>query len=225
MKIDVVLLSYTKNDALYDMTKNCIESLIGSEEVFKFDIKLIETDKTGRRKYDYKEVTTIVPDEEFNYNKFLNIGLKYCENDWVLISNNDIEYIGGWLIEMYKQHEKDNDLLSMSPYCPIWPKHQDSFRYKTDVFYGYRSSYEITGWCLLINRKVIEKIDGFDENFPFWYQDDDYTKMIEKYDIKHALIRKSIVIHYGSRSYDLLSWRQRRKMTRGQKKKFQKKWS
>ena len=40
--------------------------------------------------YKQKEVTLIQPGIPFNYNKFLNIGLKKCKNDWILISNNDI---------------------------------------------------------------------------------------------------------------------------------------
>ena len=36
--------------------------------------------------------TLIFPDEDFNYNKFVNIGLEECKNEAILITNNDVFY-------------------------------------------------------------------------------------------------------------------------------------
>ena len=224
MEIDVILLSYTKNDNIFNMTKRCIESIINSEKEHKFNIFLVETEKSGKYTYDFKEVKTIVPDEEFNYNKFLNIGLKYCKNEWILISNNDTEYVGGWLTEMLKQHSKDNELISMSPYCPIWHVHKNNFKEKKEIFYGYRTSYELTGWSILINKKVIDIIGNFDEQFSFWYQDNDYSMNLQKYNVKHALIKKATVLHHLSKSHALVDPKKQNQMTHGLNKNFNEKW-
>lgn len=224
MKIDVILLSYTKNDNIFNMTKRCIESIINSEKEYKFNIILVETEKSGKYTYDFKEVKTIVPNEEFNYNKFLNIGLKYCKNEWILISNNDTEYVGGWLTEMLKQHSKDNELISMSPYCPIWHVHKNNFKEKKEIFYGYRTSYELTGWSILINKKVIDIIGNFDEQFSFWYQDNDYSMNLQKYNVKHALIKKATVLHHLSKSHALVDPQKQNQMTHGLNKNFNEKW-
>lgn len=224
MEIDVILLSYTKNDNIFNMTKRCIESIINSEKEHKFNIFLVETEKSGKYTYDFKEVKTIVPNEEFNYNKFLNIGLKYCKNEWILISNNDTEYVGGWLTEMLKQHSKDNELISMSPYCPIWHVHKNNFKEKKEIFYGYRTSYELTGWSILINKKVIDIIGNFDEQFSFWYQDNDYSMNLQKYNVKHALIKKATVLHHLSKSHALVDPKKQNQMTHGLNKNFNEKW-
>lgn len=224
MEIDVILLSYTKNDNIFNMTKRCIESIINSEKEYKFNIILVETEKSGKYTYDFKEVKTIVPNEEFNYNKFLNIGLKYCKNEWILISNNDTEYVGGWLTEMLKQHSKDNELISMSPYCPIWHVHKNNFKEKKEIFYGYRTSYELTGWSILINKKVIDIIGNFDEQFSFWYQDNDYSMNLQKYNVKHALIKKATVLHHLSKSHALVDPKKQNQMTHGLNKNFNEKW-
>jgi len=224
MDIDVILLTYTKDDRIYNMTKQCVESIINSEKNHNFSIKLIETEKTGKYRYDYDEVETIVPKEEFNYNKFLNIGLKYCTNEWILISNNDTEYVDGWLSEMLKQFEKDNELLSMSPYCPIWNVHKNNFKEKKEVFYGHRTSYELTGWSILLNRKVIDIIGNFDEQFSFWYQDNDYSMNLQKHKIKHGLVKNSIVLHHLSKSHGLVDPKKQNEMTHGLSKNFNKKW-
>lgn len=224
MEIDVILLSYTKNDYIYEMTKNCIESIINSEKDFKFKIYLIETDNTNKYSYDYDEVKTIIPNEEFNYNKFLNIGLEYCKNEWVLISNNDTEYINGWLTEMIKHYNNDNELLSMSPYCPIWHIHKTNFNVEQEIFYGNRTSYELTGWSILMNKKVVDIIGKFDEQFSFWYQDNDYAMNLSKNNIKHALIKNSVVLHYVSKSHDLLDREKIYNMTHGLNNNFKSKW-
>lgn len=224
MEVDVILLTYTKNDEIYNMTKNCIESIINSENNTTFKIHLIETDKTGKYGYDYKEVNLIVPNGEFNYNKFLNIGLEYCANDWILISNNDTEYRVGWFTEMMKQYEKDTELLSMSPYCPIWHVHKQNFnRDGREIYYGNRTSYELTGWSILLNKKVIDIMGNFDERFSFWYQDNDYSMNLSKHKIKHALIKNSVVLHFVSKSHGLLGIK-KVEMTHGLNKTFQNKW-
>ena len=76
MEIDVILLSYTKNESIFKMTKKCIESILNSEKEYSFNIILVETEKSGKYNYDYEEVNVIIPNETFNYNKFLNIGLR-----------------------------------------------------------------------------------------------------------------------------------------------------
>jgi len=224
MEIDVILLTYTKNNELYNMTKKCIESIINSEEKYDFRIHLIETDKTEKYKYDYKQVNVIVPNEEFNYNKFLNIGLKNCKSEWILISNNDTEYKKGWLTEMLKQNSNDPELLSMSPFCPIWHRHNNLFKNNIELLYGYRTSYELTGWSILLNKKVIDKIGLFDEQFSFWYQDNDYSMNLQKHKIKHALIKNSIVLHYLSKSHNLIDDNKKQDMTNKLSIPFNNKW-
>jgi GT2 family glycosyltransferase len=223
MEVDVIILSYTKNDEYYDMTKKCIESILNSEEEHTFNIIVMESDKTGNYIYDYGEVKTIVPNEEFNYNRFLNIGLEHCNNEWILISNNDTEYHSKWFSQMYKEWEKDNELLSMSPFCPIWEKHK-GFTGGESVFPGYRVTYEITGWSILMNKKVVEVMGKFDEDFVFSYQDDDYSMTLQKHNIKHALIRNSVVIHRVSKSHDLVDHVKKFSMTHGQANTFFNKW-
>ena len=48
----------------------------------------------------YPECKVIYPEVEFNYNKFLNIGISNCEGDWVLICNNDLYFYKNWLQEI-----------------------------------------------------------------------------------------------------------------------------
>lgn len=223
MEIDVIILSYTKDESIHKMTNECIDSINNSTTAHTFNIILVETDKSGTFPYTQDNVTTIVPEEDFNYNKFLNIGLKECKNEWILISNNDTVYHNGWLEKMLESHDIDNEILSMSPFDDIWHIH-NTFDKATPIHYGHRVSYEITGWSILMNKKVLEIIGDFDEDFKFWYQDNDYAQNLLKHKIIHALITDSKVTHLLSRSHGLIDNNERHNMTNGLNSVFINKW-
>jgi GT2 family glycosyltransferase len=224
MIIDVIILSYAKNDDIIKMNNDCINSLNSSSDTHKFNILLIETESTKEYKYTQENVRVIQPKIEFNYNKFLNIGLKQCSNDWVLISNNDTIYHKNFLEELLKANENDNGILSMSPMDDNWHRHV-TFNKDIKIHYGYRTSYEVAGWSILVNKSAIEKIGGFDEQFTFWYQDNDYANSLQVNGIKHALITDSKVTHLLSRSHGLIEEEKKYSMTDGLGITFFNKWS
>lgn len=223
MTVDVIILSYAKEDSIITMNNQCIDSINDSTTDHKFNIILVETESTKTYKYYQENVTVIQPNEEFNYNKFLNIALKHCNNDWVLISNNDTIYHKWFLENMLIANEQDNELLSMSPMDDNWHRHA-LFNKDFDVHYGHRTSYEIAGWSILVNRNVIEKIGGFDEEFKFWYQDNDYANNLIINKIKHALITKSKVTHLLSKSHKFIEENKKYEMTDGMGNVYSNKW-
>lgn len=224
MVVDVIILSYAKDESYEKMNESCMKSLYDSSNEHKFQIYLIETNKHKKFNYDGCETCEVIqPDCDFNYNKFLNIGLSRCENDWVLISNNDTIYHKGFLEEMLKANQMDKNLLSMSPMDDGWHRHA-IFNKNIPVHYGYRTSYEIAGWSILVKKEVIEKIGGFDEKFKFWYQDNDYAQTLQKYNIKHALITKSKVTHLLSKSHNLIDPNKKFEMTDGMGINYNNKW-
>jgi GT2 family glycosyltransferase len=206
------------------MNNDCINSLNKSTDEHTFNILLIETDSSKKYEYEQSNVKVIQPGIEFNYNKFLNIGFKECKNDWVLISNNDTIYHKNFLEELFNANEKDSEILSMSPMDDNWHRHA-TFNKDIKVHYGYRTSYEVAGWSILVNRSVIDKIGGFDEQFTFWYQDNDYANCLKVNGIKHALITDSKVTHLLSRSHGLIEQEKKHSMTDGLGITFLNKWN
>lgn len=223
MTIDVIILSFAKNDSVLEMNNNCINSLNKSSENHNFNILLIETEPTKEYVYEQENVKVIQPKIEFNYNKFLNIGFKNCKNDWVLISNNDTIYHNNFLEHMMLAHQYDNLILSMSPMDDGWHRHQ-TFDKNIGIYYGYRTSYEVAGWSILVHKSVIEKIGGFDEQFTFWYQDNDYANSLMQHNVKHALITNSKVTHLLSKSHGFLEKEKKYQMTDGLGVVFMNKW-
>lgn len=224
MEVDVIILSYAKNDDIIKMNNDCIDSLNKSSNEHTFNILLIETNSSKKYEYGQPNVKVIQPGIEFNYNKFLNIGLKRCKNDWILISNNDTLYHKNFLKSMFLANQKDNLILSMSPMDDGWFRHQ-TFDKSVEIYYGYRTSYEVAGWSILLHKNVIEKINGFDEQFTFWYQDNDYASSLKQHNIKHALITNSKVTHLLSKSHNLIEKEKVFEMTDGLGQVFMNKWN
>ena len=223
MNIDCIILTKTSDERFYSMTCQTINTLLESEPSHQFHIKLIESNYSSAYNYVYPNIIeTLKPVESFNYNRFLNFGLDLCTSDWIIISNNDVIYTPGWLTTLLAEHEKDNDLLSMCPYEPKW--HSAYYPIAVDVNYGYNYKTFVTGWCIVANKKVFQTIGKLDERFPFWYQDDDYGLTLQKYGIKHAMVKNSIVYHLNSQSHVLLNSIDKHALTFQQESVFKSKW-
>jgi GT2 family glycosyltransferase len=188
------------------MTKSTIISLFESEPNVSFNVILVESNSTTDFKYDIPNVTYVkLLSDKFNYNKSLNFGLKYSKNHWVLILNNDIYFEKGWLSNIINTNEFKN--IPLSSFSPFDPKIQsrNNYPYINDINLTYRTIFGVTGWCILTNKLVIDKIGGsFDERFEFWYQDDDYSKTLKTLGIPHFLVKNSIAHHLSEQSHVLI---------------------
>jgi len=223
MEIDVIILSYARNETIIQMNNTCIDSINSSTNKHKFNIILIETDVSKNHSYHQKNVTVIQPNIEFNYNRFLNIGLEYCKNNWILITNNDTIYHPNFIENMLYANENDNELMSMSCIDDDWFRHVN-FNRNVPVHYGHNVGLELTGWCIFLNKEIIKTIGKFDERFTFWYQDDDYSRNLIKHNLKHGLISNAKVTHLLSKSHDFIESSKKYNMTDGVFKIFYDKW-
>ena len=138
---------------------------------------------------------------QINPNKFLNIGLKYCTNDWVLIINNDLVFTPEWLDNIMVEYHSDPNIKSFSPFEPDWfNKYYYGLFNEGNVYTGYTTGVELLGWCILVKKEVLDLINGFDEQFVFYYQDNDYSEILIKNGVKHGLVRDSIATHLESQT-------------------------
>jgi len=198
-KIDVICLTDTYDNSMYEVTNRVIKSVRISEKNVKFNIILLESNKETNFTYENVDVY-IRPEEEFNYNKYLNIANEYLTSDWVLITNNDVIYQREWFSKILEIYNKRPDIESFSPkevlfYSTIYGDHFDS---EDDYFESYRVTESVMGWSLVMRKRVWDEIYPWDENFDFYYQDNDYAKTIESKGIKHAVVRDSLTLHIGN---------------------------
>jgi GT2 family glycosyltransferase len=223
MDVDAIILSNTDDLKYYGLLQRTINTLAWSEQNHKFNIIVVESNSNYLDKGFIcpNANSVITPNQKFNYNKFLNIGLKECKNNWIIIANNDLIFTKNWFTKILNFEQKYNHYDSFSPFEPNWRPHKSLTI--QEYYEGYRTAYEIAGWCLVLKRNVLETCGLFDESFEFWYQDNDYAMTLKKHNLKHALVRDSRVYHETSQSHKLLGDKEY-EMTHNQQQTFLKKW-
>lgn len=223
IKVDIIFLSYAKNDYLEGLTKQAIKTLLGSEdqEKIKFDVLVIESNK-ALSPYQYEGSKTIYPDADFGFHKYLNIGINQTHNDYLCLCNNDLIFHEGWATEIIKAMDTDPSLLSAVPYCENFHK-QNGFAKNSLPLEGYFGV--LTGWCIFVKREIFKIIGPLDENLVFWYCDYDYCNTLEKYSVKNCLISSSFVTHLGSESLNVVNEKQHYELTQLPRIYFNYKWN
>ncbi len=205
--LDIIMLTNTKDDRIYEMTKKAIQSLRDSEDS-KFNVILVESNKESNYEFDVEHY--LIPEEKFNYNVFLNIGSKYCVSDYSAVSNNDVLFTKNWWTIMKKAMEKHNlDTASPKSHTRqngvndiVEMKHR--YTPDTKIVEGHYVVYTFCGWFWAMKKSVREWLFPLDEQFSFFYQDNDIIMRLLEKNCRHALIGNSKVSHFGQRSHDIL---------------------
>jgi len=192
MKLSVIILAYTTTEGLFDMSMNCINSLVASEKETEMEIIVVESNKNYNNfEFKYPDfVKVIIPEEDFNFHKFLNIGIKESKGDFIALCNNDLIFYDNWFTKIYNISQNDYQIKSFSPSGRI-----KDFTFEKEYELGYKVRTHVLGWCLVTYKEVMEKIGYLDETFNFSYADNDYALTLKKFNIKHALVNSSKVEH------------------------------
>lgn len=220
--IDIIFLSYSKNEYLKGLTIQSIDTLINSEDKDKieFNIIVIESNKE-LSPYQFENTTTIYPHEEFGFHKYLNIGIRLTNSKYVCLCNNDLIFHKNWAAEILIAMEYDSNILSAVPYCMNFHK-EKGFELNAPPLEGYFGT--LTGWCIFVKRSIFEIIGPLDENFVFWYCDYDYCNTLEKFNVKNVLVSTSFVTHIGSESLKTVDDKEYKKLTQIPRYYFNYKW-
>lgn len=229
-KVDVIIISDAKNLEVLEVTRKCLDSLIRSSITNTFNIVVIESQKDvfyedcNSYKWDHK-VKTHHPDEEFGYNKFLNIGIKMTSSPYIALCNSDLTFKKGWSEQIVSVMERYGDVYSASPFCP--EVHGSNEKHFSQVYLGYEIRKEFCGWCIMQKRIIYDIIGLLDERFKFWYADNDLALTIQKHNLQHVLVPASVVHHHSNnigKTAEALSEDEINNFTQGQYKIFKDKW-
>lgn len=185
--IDVIIPADSTKIGLRMMTQATINSLITSEPGMKFNIVVIDGNKNT---VGFDNARTFTYDFAFNYHKCINLGLKYGSADIVVFCNNDLLFDKFWLTKTLEA--MGETYFSASPNTKT-----SSIAGKIE---GYEIAKQILGWCIIVKRKIFEKIGKLDEVVNFWYSDNVYAEQLRRAGIKHILVLHSHVTHLGSRT-------------------------
>lgn len=222
-KIDIIILSNAQTPELRRLTIQTIETLLASEDPneIRFMIQVFESAQTGT--YNYPFCQTLVPPKPFNFNRYMNMGIKRGTSPFVCMCNNDLIFHPGWASRILEAFEKNPDLVSASPICEI--SHRESgILPNTGIYIGYEIRKHVSGWCLFFKRSMVKRTGLWDERFRFWFVDNDYAKTLEKRKLLHALITDSRVDHLESQTLKTRSPKEQLSLTADDRYLYECKW-
>lgn len=202
LKFSLIVLSKTDKQSTFNMNLECLNTFVESAKLanIDFEIILIESNTKSLYKYSFENFKIITPKTEFNFHKFLNIGVEHASGDFYILSNNDVVFKRNWLIEILKVAQNNPSIKSFSPY-DVKSNRQPETQIKNNSFIqGYEIQKHLTGWCIIVHKSVFKTIKKLDERFGFYYADNDYAMQLQKYNFKHALVTKAIVEHLHGQS-------------------------
>jgi len=218
----MVILSLARDERLKNLTLQAIDTLRASEDPGKiaFHVVVIESNR-AMAPYQYPFSETLYPDEAFGYHRYMNIGIRHTGSPYVCLCNNDLIFHPGWASAMVDAMERDLDLLSASPYCPVFHAREGFQKHgpPVEAYFGV-----LTGWCIFVRRSIFDIIGLLDERLVFWYCDADYCQTLLQHNLRNCLIPSSWVTHLGSESFNTLPKEAREKLTRKPELYYRYKW-
>lgn len=197
----VIVLTKTSDSEVHKMTVECIHSLLVHANTSLFSISVVVVESNQNSTFTYPESTrTLTPKEPFNFHRFLNLGiLSEPAADWYLLCNNDLLFLPDWLKEIELVIASRPDFGSLSPISPTCMDQRrymhSNGRYDEKYVIGYDRRKQLSGWCIMVKGETLKIIGKLDERFDFYFADDDYSLLLRRLNILHALVLKSKVIH------------------------------
>lgn len=197
-KVSIIILN---KDHKRDL-KRCINSIIKKSTYKNYEIIIVENNSKTKKIFNYykkleeNEKIKIIKtkEQEFNYSKLNNYGVKYSTGEYIVLLNNDIEIISeNWIETMLGNCQRDDVgivgtkllyknktvqhagiVLGLTGIAA----HVNSGLNENEIGYMGRNiitqNYSaVTGAMLMISKKDYEKVGGLDEEFPIAYNDVD----------------------------------------------------
>jgi len=213
-KIAIIIVNWKQ----YELTINCLLSV---QKVEYKNLKVILVDnesnyeKINKIKNDFSKVEVIESKENLGFASANNIGIKYAiknKFEYVMLLNNDTEVNKKFLTPLLNSFQKDNSLGAVQPLimnynnrAKVWNaggylNNFFGFPYTNKLNNKKRQIDWITGCCIVLKTKVINKVGLMDEHFFAYYEDVDWSLRIKKLGYKLGVVESSVIFHHGTKS-------------------------
>lgn len=204
-KLSVIILSYAIDNNIYEMNCRALESLIESEEwtADNLQVLLIESKKDSTYTYPFPCVEVLIPDEDFGFHKFFNIGINKTDGEYIAFCNNDIIFNKGWFSEIKKVADAHKRFKCFSPiddngdYPKMTP---EALPRDKDYYKGWDHQKHFAPWCFVWKREVFDITGPFDEAFDLYGADGDELFTLSKYALYSVACTKSVVRHLAGQT-------------------------
>jgi hypothetical protein len=200
--VDAVILTNTKDENYFRMTKETILSLKGSSNIADFNILVVESNTSSFHKESYEKLgcSVILNNKKFSFSDSINYGLNHCKSRLVCLLNNDIILTRKWFDNIYLNTGRDNMICvysTLDPYLGL------EFR-ENSLIEGYKPHNTHSGWCHVIDTSILGENKYLSDDFDVWFMDDDFCMRLQSLGLKQVLVRDSVVYHKSASSRSLI---------------------
>jgi GT2 family glycosyltransferase len=184
---------------LKEVVQSCIDSIRNYTEDYELIIVNDGSDDETSAYLESIDAKYVKHDKSYGWCRSINDGIKEASGEFIVFSNSDVVYTPNWARRMLEHFEKISDLGVLGPTTNQVANHQHMALNRDELF---EFSDTLIFFCVMIRRKVINKIGGLDEQFdPGGMEDADYCIMARKAGFKVGIARNVFIYHYGSATF------------------------
>ncbi len=216
MNTSIIILTYNN----LEYTKKCLESIRKYTKSGTYEIIIVDNNsKDGTKEYlkTLSDVKIIYNKKNLGFPKGCNQGIKKAlKNNDILLLNNDTLVTANWLDNLRKCLNSDKLIGAVGAVCNnnenrqgLLLKYQNMEEMQKKALENNVSNEKrweekvfLIGFCILIKREVIDKLNGLDENYtPGYIEDNDLSLRIINLGYKLMLCHDAFIYHYLGTSF------------------------
>lgn len=140
-----------------------------------------------------------------------NQAIKIAKGRYVLLLNSDTVVTKGWLPRLIKSIDENDRIGIVGPYSNYcdgdqhvsvcYSSIEEMHAFARDFNRQEKETYHISGFCMMMKRKTMNKLGLFDESFKFGnFEDMDYCIRARRAGFK-LKVANCFILHFGSRSF------------------------
>jgi len=207
-------------------TQICLKELVRMTPGF-YELIMVDNGSTdGTVEYLESHATCQMPHatlkiiknkENLGFAKACNQGIRKATAPYILLLNNDTVVTQGWLQGLIECMERSPQIGVVGPcsnyvagpqlipevsYSNLEEMHDYAHKFRDHNRGRWLEVPTVKGFCMLIKRKVIEKVGLLDEQFGLGnYEDDDFCLRAGKAGFKVVIAQDVFIHHFGSRTF------------------------
>lgn len=210
------------------LTRRCVESILKAPPSISFEIVIVDDhSQDGTRDYlaylsrRYNFVKTRSNSRNMGFSASCNRGAEIAKGKFFIFLNNHTVTLPGWLEALVEVAERDRNIAVVGAKL-LYPNNTiqhagvlfRNFPFPVTPFHVYAGEpadypeanveldYDaVTAACMLVKRKIFEKLGGFDERFVNGYEDVDFCLRVKDAGYRIVYTPRSVVYHLESSSH------------------------
>ena len=235
--------------------KRCVESILHKSTYPNYEIIIVENNSIMKETFEYykeleqnEKIMVVQYNDDFNYSKINNYGVKFATGDYILLLNNDTEVITDrWMEELMMYGQRDDVaavgaklyygddtiqhagiIIGLGADRTAGHAHygvdRENVGYMGRLYYAQDVS-AVTGACLLIKKSIYNELGGMDENFTVAFNDVDLCLKAREKGYLNVFTPYCELYHYESKSRGLEDSIEKKKRFHKEVEMFRHKWT